>query len=68
MQDGVLKKIVLIVFSLACVLCVLGIGFALFDSVRNASGSNLNGLGILAVYIMALLMAVRWVWAKRQID
>lgn len=68
MDNGPLKNIVLIVMSLACVACALGIGFVLFDVTLSATGSAINGYGVVAIFGMTLAMAGRWVWQKRQID
>ena len=65
MENGVVKKLILILLSLACVMCVVGIGFVVFDSVRQATGSHLNGYGALAVFVMVAAMAGRWVWQQR---
>ncbi len=67
MENGPLKSIILIVMSLACVACVLGIGFVLFDVTRSATGSTTNAYGVVAVFVMALAMAGRWVWQNRQV-
>ena len=53
-------------FSLACIGCVVGIGFVLFDVVVTTTGSTLNAYGIVAVYVMAVAMAGRYLMSKRQ--
>ncbi len=68
MENGLMKKIVLIVVSLACLACVFGIGFVLFDVTATATGSTTNAYGIVAVFGMVLAMAGRWVWNKRQVE
>lgn len=68
MENSLMKKIALIVMSLACLACVFGVGFVLFDITVNATGSTTNGYGVVAVFGMVLAMAVRWVWNKRQVD
>ncbi len=67
MDNGLLKNTVLIVMSLACVVCVVGVGFVLFDVAGSATGSIINAYGVVAVFVMALAMAGRWVWQKRQV-
>ncbi len=68
MRSGFLKQILAGVFGLACLACVLGIGFVLFDAAASVSGSMVSGFGIVAVYIMTLGMVGRFLWGKRQTE
>ena len=53
-------------FSLVCVGCVVGIGFVLFDVIVTGTGSTVNAYGGVAVYVMAVAMAGRYLWGTRQ--
>lgn len=62
---GMGKTLVLIFFAGLCLACVAGAGFVLFDAVRAASGSPVQGLGAVAVFVMAVLFALRFLWQSR---
>ncbi len=62
-----MKKILLVGFSLFCLACVGAIALILYDVVATASGSDVSGFGVAALFVMLVAMAVRYLWEKRDV-
>jgi len=61
-----MKNIILFGVSVLCLACISVISFILYDVLLTASGSGISALGTVAVFIMAVALAVRYLWEKRQ--
>ncbi|HHI82719.1 MAG TPA: hypothetical protein ENJ99_06155 [Rhizobiales bacterium] len=59
MNNSNIRKLLLFLFAIACLACLAGLSFMLFDIMTNAGAPPVAGYGAIAVLIMAVAMALR---------